>query len=126
MAIAGVLRGGAMAEHTQVRDVPLEIAIVMLTAVGDVVHVLPVVNSLRAAYPSARITWIVQPGPGGLVAGHPAVDEFIYFDRRRGWRAFVDLRRALRARRFDIVLALQDYLKAGLITGLLRAPRKVG
>lgn len=103
-----------------------EVAIVMLTAVGDVVHVLPVVNSLRAAHPDVRITWIVQPGPHGLVAGHPAVDEFIVFDRRKGWRAFRDLRRATRDRHFDLVLALQDYLKAGLITGLLHADRKLG
>ena len=105
---------------------PKDIAIVMLTAVGDVVHVLPVVNSLRAAYPDARITWIVQPGPGGLVAGHPAVDELILFDRKQGWRAFRELRRRTRGRRFDLVLALQDYLKAGLITSLLRADRKIG
>lgn len=105
---------------------PLRIAIVMLTAVGDVVHVLPVVNSLRAAHPDAQITWIVQPGPGGLVVGHPAVDEFIHFDRKRGWRAFTDLRNRLRGRRFDLVLALQDYFKAGLITSMLRAPRKIG
>ncbi len=105
---------------------PTEIAIVMLTAVGDVVHVVPVVNSLKRAYPEARITWIVQPGPGGLVPDHPAVDEFIPFDRKKGWRAYVDLRRKLRGRRFDLVLALQDYFKAGLITGMLRADRKIG
>ncbi|HEX6926011.1 MAG TPA: glycosyltransferase family 9 protein [Longimicrobiaceae bacterium] len=105
---------------------PLEIAIVMLTAVGDVVHVLPVVNSLRAAYPDGRITWIVQPGPLGLVAGHPGVDELIPFDRKKGWRAYLELRQRLRGRRFDVVLALQDYFKAGLITAMLRAPRKIG
>lgn len=108
------------------RNCPREIAIVMLTAVGDVVHVLPVLNSLRAAWPEARITWIVQPGPGGLVAGHPAVDELILFDRKRGWRAFRDLRAATKNRHFDLVIALQDYLKAGLITALLRADRKLG
>lgn len=98
----------------------------MLTAVGDVVHVLPVVNSLKAAWPGVRITWIVQPGPGGLVADHPAVDELIRFDRKQGWRAFRDLRAEVRGRHFDVVLALQDYLKAGLITALLPADRKVG
>jgi heptosyltransferase I len=102
------------------------IAVVMLSAVGDVVHTLPVINSLRAAAPDAHITWVIQPGPHGLVANHPAVDEFILFDRKQGWRAFAGLRRALRGRRFDLVLALQVYLKAGLITGMLDAPRKLG
>ncbi|HEU4457366.1 MAG TPA: glycosyltransferase family 9 protein [Longimicrobium sp.] len=118
---------GAAASPAPAAERPLRsVAIVMLTAVGDVVHVLPVVNSLRAAHPDVRITWIVQPGPGGLVAGHPAVDEFILFDRRQGWRAFRDLRRAVRGRRFDLVLALQDYLKAGVIAALLPADRKLG
>ena len=102
------------------------IAIVMMSAIGDAVHTLPVVNSLRAAAPDAHLTWVIQPGPHALVAGHPAVDEFVLFDRRRGWRAFADVRRAVRGRRFDMVLALQVYFKAGLVTTMLRSPRKLG
>lgn len=98
----------------------------MMSAIGDAVHTLPVVNSLRAAAPGSHITWIIQPGPHGLVAGHPAVDEFVIFDRKRGWRAFRDVRNATRGSRFDLVLALQVYLKAGVITGMLRSPRKLG
>ena len=102
------------------------VAIVMMSAIGDAVHVLPVVNSLKAAAPSVHTTWIIQPGPHGLVRDHPAVDEFILFDRRRGWRGFADVYRATRGRRFDLVLALQVYFKAGLITGMLDAPVKLG
>lgn len=115
-----------MSDSERAGPVPDRVAIVMLTAVGDVVHVLPVLHSLRAANPRVHITWIVQPGPMGLVAGHPGVDELIPFDRKRGWRAFLDLRRAMRGRRFDLVIALQDYLKAGLITALIPADRKLG
>lgn len=102
------------------------VAIVMMSAIGDAVHALPVVNSLRAAAPGIHITWIIQPGPHALVANHPAVDEFVIFDRKRGWRAFADVRSALRGRRFDLVIALQVYLKAGLVTALIDSPRKLG
>ncbi|HEX8430885.1 MAG TPA: glycosyltransferase family 9 protein, partial [Longimicrobium sp.] len=102
------------------------IAVVMMSAIGDAVHALPVINSLRAAAPDAHITWIIQPGPHGLVTGHPAVDEFILFDRKRGWRAYADVRDAVRGRRFDLVIALQVYFKAGLVTQILRSPRKLG
>ena len=102
------------------------VAIVMMSAIGDAVHTLPVVNSLRAAAPGIHLTWIIQPGPHALVANHPAVDEFILFDRKRGWRAFADVRRALAGRRFDLVLALQVYLKAGLVTAMIDSPRKLG
>ena len=108
---------------------PREICIVMLSAIGDAVHVLPVANALKRTWPECRITWIVQPAPHALVAGHPSIDEFIVFERRRGIAAlgsFQDIAAALRPRRFDLLLGLQVYLKAGLITGLAPARVKLG
>jgi heptosyltransferase I len=102
------------------------VCIVMMSAVGDAVHVLPVVNALKRHAPAARITWILQPGPATLVRGHRSVDEIVTFDRGRGWRAFTDVRARLRAREFDLVLALQVYLKAGIVTSFTRAPVKLG
>ncbi len=102
------------------------VAIVMMSAIGDAVHTLPVVNSLKAAAPGVHITWVIQPAPHALVANHPNVDEFVLFDRKRGWRAFADVRAATAGKRFDLVIALQVYLKAGLVTALLRSPRKLG
>lgn len=102
------------------------IAIVMMSAIGDAVHALPVVNSLRAAAPGVHITWVIQPGPHALVANHPAVDEFVLFDRRKGWGAFRDIHHATRSKRFDLVIALQVYFKAGLVTTILKSPRKLG
>lgn len=99
---------------------------VMMSAVGDAVHVLPVINALKRHDPATHITWILQPGPATLVRGHRSVDEIILFDRSRGLRAFLDMRRALASRRFDLVIDLQVYLKAGLITAMTRAPVKLG
>lgn len=107
--------------------VPLnEVLIVMMSAVGDAVHVLPVVNALKRHSPHTRITWVLQPGPATLVRGHPNVDEIIVFDRSAGWRAFADVRRALASRHFDVALALQVYFKAGVVTGFARADMKLG
>jgi heptosyltransferase I len=84
------------------------------------------VNAIKRHDPQSRISWVVQPGPASLVRGHPHVDEIVLFDRARGWRAFLDVRRALREHQFDVVLGLQDYLKAGLITSFARAPVRLG
>jgi heptosyltransferase I len=101
----------------------------MLSAIGDAVHVLPVANALKRRWPESRITWVIQPVPHQLVAGHPAIDEFIVFERRRGvsgLAGFAAVRRALRGRRFDLLLGLQVYFKAGVITALIDAPVKLG
>jgi len=108
-------------------EVPLErICIVMMSAVGDAVHVLPVINALKKERPGCHITWIVQSGPAALVRGHRAVDELVLFDRARGWQAFFDIGRELSKRKFDLVIDLQVYFKAGVVTALARAPVKLG
>lgn len=98
----------------------------MMSAVGDAVHVLPVINALKRANPATRITWVLQPGGAALVRGHRSVDEIILFDRSKGWRAFTEVRRELASRRFDLVINLQVYLKAGIVTAFTQAPIKLG
>ena len=105
---------------------PRRICIVMMSAVGDAVHVLPVINALKRTLPDCHITWVLQPVPASLVRGHPAVDEIIVFDRSRGWRAFSDAAAALRDRNFDLLIDLQVYFKAGLLTALSGARRRLG
>jgi heptosyltransferase I len=108
-------------------EVPLgRICIVMMSAVGDAVHVLPVINALKRQSPAAHITWILQPGPATLVRGHRSVDEILIFDRAKGVRAFADMRRALATREFDLVINLQVYFKAGIVTQFTRAHVKLG
>jgi heptosyltransferase I len=102
------------------------ICIVMMSAIGDTVHVLPVVSALKRHDPACTITWILQPGPASLVRGHPYVDDIIVFDKSRGWRAMLELRALLARRAFDLVIDLQVYIKAGLVTSFTRAPVKLG
>jgi heptosyltransferase I len=108
------------------QGVPDNICIVMMSAVGDAVHVLPVINALKRANPRIRITWVLQPGPAALVRGHRSVDEIVIFDRAKGLTAFADVARDLAKRRFDLVINLQVYFKAGIVTALTHAPVKLG
>ncbi len=102
------------------------ICIVMMSAIGDAVHVLPVITALKRHAPDSTITWILQPGPASLVRGHPDVDELLIFENARGWRGMLDIRSALAKREFDLAIDLQVYLKAGLVTSFTRAPVKLG
>jgi heptosyltransferase I len=98
----------------------------MMSAIGDAVHVLPVLTALKRHDPQRHITWVLQPGPASLVRGHPDLDEIILFEKSRGWRALLDTRAALARRPFDLVLDFQVYIKAGLVTAFARAPVKLG
>ena len=98
----------------------------MMSAVGDAVHVLPVINALKRVNPSVSITWVLQPGAANLVRGHRSIDEIILFDRARGWQAFAAVRDELARRSFDLVINLQVYFKAGIVTTFTKAPVKLG
>ncbi len=122
---------------------PRSVLVVMMSAVGDAVQVLPVVNLLKKSYPEVRISWVIQPGPLELVRGHWAVDQFILFRRRSRKRTPRGLAAGLRSLRetaaairkaaarepggaFDLVLDLQTYFKAGVLTALAPARIKLG
>jgi heptosyltransferase I len=118
-----------MSNQLQPDGGPREICIVMLSAMGDAVHVLPVASALKKKWPDTRITWVIQPVPYQLVKGHRSIDEFIIFRRRRGravFDSYHELRQSFPDRPYDILLSLQVYLKAGLITWLAPARRKLG
>jgi lipopolysaccharide heptosyltransferase I len=117
---------------------PSRIALVKLSAIGDVVHALPVAAALRAGLPGARLTWIVERREAAVLRGHPALDEVVEVDTR-AWRrarrpaavraAVADvraLRDRLRAARLDVAIDLQGLLKSGLITAATRAPLRLG
>ena len=68
---------------------PQRILIIKPSAIGDVVHTLPILNLLRRQWPAAKISWLVTPTCSSLIEGHPQLDEVILFDRKAfgtGWR----------------------------------------
>ena len=107
-------------------DPPRRVAIVRMSAIGDSVHTLPVVASLREAWRDTHISWVIQKVPHMLMDGRPDVDEFLFFRRELGARAYLDFRRRLQDRRFDLVLDLQPVFKGAVVTQLLSAPVKLG
>jgi heptosyltransferase I len=102
------------------------IVIVMMSAIGDVVHVLPVLHALKRHAPNCHITWVLKPVPAMLVRGHPLIDEIVEFDPDHGWRAYIEVAGKLRKQKFDLLLDFQVALKAGIVTALLRAKTKLG
>jgi len=107
---------------------PLRILIVKLTAIGDVIHAMPVACALREYLPDATIAWLVEGEAGDLLRGHAALDELIVLPPRwnRSWRTFPEIARNLRRRRFDIALDLQGLRKSALAALLSGARRRIG
>jgi heptosyltransferase I len=104
---------------------PESLCILRLSAIGDISHTLPTVRTLQAHWPDTRITWVIGKTEHALVGDIPGIN-FIIFDKKRGWRAYADVRRQLRGLRFDALLHMQVALRASLISLLVDAPIKLG
>ena len=107
------------------------ILIVKLSAIGDVIHALPVAHALKKCYPNARITWVVEKPAYDLLTNNPDIDEIIIFDKPkfkslsgilRHAPAFIGL---LRQRKFDLALDLQGLFKSSIISFLSGADTRL-
>ncbi len=110
---------------------PQRVLVVKLSAVGDVVHVLPALSALRRALPDAYIGWVAHPGPANLLEGHPQIDRLFKLPRPKTFREGVLGLRALRcelraAGLWDVAIDFQGLTKSGLVAWLSGARRRLG
>jgi heptosyltransferase-1 len=103
------------------------ILLVKTSSLGDVVHNLPVATDVRTHCSSVEIDWAVEENFADIPAMHPAVSQVIRVAPRRWrrtiaspdtWREIRGLRRALRARSYDVVIDTQGLIKSALIARL--------
>jgi ADP-heptose:LPS heptosyltransferase len=105
---------------------PRRIAIVRLSAIGDVVHGLPLARSVRQVFPGSLVSWIVQEGPAPLLEHHPWVDRRLIFPRHSGAAEAAKFLKGLAAEQFDLAIDVQGNFKSGMVLRATAAPRRVG
>jgi ADP-heptose:LPS heptosyltransferase len=109
------------------------IALIKPSALGDIVHALPVLTALRRRFPCAHLTWVVNRTYEPLLRDHPHLDAVLSFERhpfrggwRRGCQRLIDFWRRLRQARFDLAIDLQGLLRTGVIALASGARRRIG
>ena len=108
------------------------VLIVKLSAIGDVIHALPVSYALKETYPDVKITWVVEPPAYELLKMNPYVDKIIVFHKKEfkslgGFLSHIGpFRQLLQQEQYDAVLDLQGLFKSAAIAYLAQAPIKLG
>ncbi len=113
------------------RVTPGDIILVKPGSMGDVIHSLPVVHALKQAYPTSRITWIVDSRWAPLVRDIPCVDRIVEFPRNTfrgpaGWARALRWYSKLPALRPELVIDLQGLMRSWLMTQLSFGQRRIG
>ncbi len=111
----------------------MRILLIRTSALGDVIHALPVLTALRRHLPDAKIGWVVEEGMAPVLGGHPDLDELLVVRLRQwrrlstgGMRELGGFLSALDRFAPDVVLDLMGNHKAGVLSALSMADRRIG
>ncbi|MEO6138911.1 MAG: glycosyltransferase family 9 protein [Luteimonas sp.] len=101
------------------------ICLLRLSALGDVTHVVPLVQTLLRAWPDVQLTWIIGKGEHRLLEGLDGV-RFVEYDKGSGLPGMLAVRSQLRGDHFDALLQMQVAARANLLSTVISTPRRVG
>jgi len=101
------------------------ILVIRLGAMGDIIHTLPAVASLKHSYPGSHLTWAVEQKWAALLEDNPFVDRVVCLRRGSldGWR---ESWRELRANHYDLAIDFQGLIKSALVATAARPDRIYG
>lgn len=104
---------------------PTSLCLLRLSAIGDCCHAIALVQALQKQWPDCRMTWITGKAEANLLQLLPNV-EIIVFDKSMGWRAYPQLWRTLKGRKFEVLLHMQAALRASIASLGIRAKYRLG
>jgi heptosyltransferase I len=104
---------------------PKSICILRLSAIGDVCHAIACVQAIQRQWPETKITWVTGKMEAQLLQ-HIADIEVISFDKKQGYKAYMQLRGILNKRNFDALLHMQAALRASIASLMINAKVKLG
>ena len=113
----------------------MKVLIVKTSALGDIIHALPVLDYLHRAMPGVEIDWVVEEPFKEVLEGHPHIAR-LHTVRTKIWRKhpfasetrreLSALKKEMRERAYDLVLDIQGNLKSGFVSWLSHCDDRVG
>ena len=100
--------------------------IVKTSAIGDVIHALPVVEAIKNAAPGLALDWVVRARSADVLRGSPAIDTLRVLPDTPKLADLLALRWEMHAARYDLALDMQGLALSGLITFFSGAPVRMG
>ena len=95
----------------------LKIAIVKLSALGDIVHAAIVLQFIKKHCPNAHITWLVDARFASLLKDHPLIDELVILPLKESFKKSYKIIKTLG--KFDKIIDLQGLFKSAVVAKLL-------
>ncbi|GAA9463499.1 lipopolysaccharide heptosyltransferase I [Helicobacter pylori] len=109
----------------------MKIAIVRLSALGDIIVSAVFLAAIKECLPNAQIEWFVDERFSAILEHSPYIDKLHPIALKSTLTTFNPLKifklfKSLRAYEYDMIIDMQGLIKSALITQMLKAPKKVG
>ncbi len=103
-----------------------KILIIRLSALGDCIHTLPLLNSIKTLYPNCFCGWICEEGIAPVLENHPLIDKLYIFPKKEfKAKKFIDkikflleFSKELKKENYDIVIDSQELFKSAILSYL--------
>ena len=111
-----------------------KILILRLSAIGDTIHTLPLINAIKEQYPDCKIGWVVEDKAALFIQGHKNVDNCYIIPKKlwkqRGFcfkniKEFFNIINAINKEQYDIVIDTQQLFKSAILLPFLDIKRKI-
>ena len=103
----------------------MKIAIVKLSALGDIVHAMAALQFIKQVFPKSRIDWIVEEGFLGVLENNPDINAILCVNLKAlktdKLKFFSELKRLRKyaQNNYDIVIDIQGLLKSAIVSKVL-------
>lgn len=110
----------------------MKIAIVKLSALGDIVHSMIVLQFIKKQYPKSEIDWFVEKRFKGILENNPHIDQVKLINLKSAKESnsfflfWKELRKIRKLGKYDLVVDMQGLIKSALVARMIPSDTTLG
>jgi heptosyltransferase I len=110
----------------------MRIAIVKLSALGDIIHAMVALQFIKRHLPDSSIDWIVEEGFKDTLINNPDIDNIYTVNIKQAKKnkslslLFKEFKKLRKLPRYDLVIDLQGLIKSALVSRITPSDRTFG
>lgn len=110
----------------------MKIAIVKLSALGDIIHTMAVLQFIKKSYPNIIIDWVVESAFKGILEHNRDINQIHTVNIKQAKQQksiklfWAELKKIKQFGQYDLVIDAQGLLKSAIVAKLLTAQRIIG
>jgi heptosyltransferase-1 len=110
----------------------MKIAIVKLSALGDIIHAMVALQFIKQEYPDCQIDWVVEEGFKGILTNNPDINTIHTVNIKKAKKnkslklLLQELKKLRKLPKYDIVVDTQGLIKSAIVSRVIPSDKTFG